>query len=139
MKNQIYAALLLLNAAAFVFFGLKWFFSTQAMAGELGIQLTSADAITDAQAIYGGLELGVGAVLAVCALHRPLQRAGLLTAALTLSGLALTRSAGILLATQAVTQATWKLLTTDILGAVLNSTAAIVAWRAGKKPVVTAS
>lgn len=128
-KNHVYAVLLLLNAAAFVFFGLKWLLSPEAMASGLGIRLTNADAVTDAQAVYGGLELGVGAFLGICALRQRLQHAGLLAATLALSGLALSRGLGIVLSAQAVTGATWQLLVTDITGSVLNATALVVAWR----------
>jgi hypothetical protein len=122
-KNPIYAVLLLLNAAAFAFFGVKWLLSPVAMAGGLGIQLTNADAITDAQAVYGGLELGVGIFLALCARRATLYQIGLLAATLALSGLGLCRGLGILLAAQHVTGATWQLLGTDLTGAVLNGVA----------------
>ena len=128
-KNLVYTGLLLLNAAAFVFFGLKWLFSPVVMATGLGIHLTNADAITDAQAVYGGLELGVGVFLVVCALKPAMQFAGLLAATLALSGLALCRGLGIVLATDHVTGATWQLLATDITGSTLNALTLIVASR----------
>jgi hypothetical protein len=125
-RHPIYAVLLLLNAAAFGFFGVKWLLAPAAMATGLGIHLTNADAITDAQAVYGGLELGVGVFLAICAIRQTFQHAGLLAATLALSGLGLCRGLGILLSSQPVTGATWQLLTTDLLGAVLNAVALIV-------------
>ena len=45
------AAILLVDAAAFALFGVKWLLSPTTMAAVLGIQLTNADAITDAQAV----------------------------------------------------------------------------------------
>lgn len=130
-KNLGYTILLLLNAAAFVFFGVKWLLSPEAMASGLGIRLTNADAITDAQAVYGGLELGVGTFLGICGLRPRLQWAGLLAATLALSGLALSRGLGIVLAVQSVTGATWQLLITDITGATLNALVLGIAWRKG--------
>ncbi len=128
-RSPVYAGLLLLNAAAFVFFGLKWLFTPVAMATGLGIQLTNADAITDAQAVYGGLELGVGIFLVVCALRPAMLFSGLLAATLALSGLGLCRGLGVVLATTHVTGATWQLLATDLTGATLNALALIVASR----------
>lgn len=128
-----YQVLLLLNAAAFVFFGIKWFFSPVAMAGGLGIQLTNADAITDAQAVYGGLELGVGVFLGIGALRPAFLHAGLLVAALALSGLALCRGLGIVLSPAHVTGATTQLLVTDLTGALLNTLALVLfSRRAGR-------
>ena len=122
-KNLPYTILLLLNAAAFAVFGVKWFLGPVAMATPLGIQLTNADAITDAQAVYGGLELGVGLFLALCARRADLHRIGLLAATLALSGLGLCRGLGVLLSAQHVTGATWQLLATDLTGATLNGLA----------------
>lgn len=81
----------------------------------------------------GGLELGVGLFLALCAARPALQTAGLLAASLALSGLALTRGAGVLLSATAVTGATWQLLTTDLIGAVLNTTVLLFALRGSRK------
>ena len=116
-----------MNAAAFLFFAIKWFFSTVAMAKALGIELTSADAITDAQAVYGGLELGAGLFLAICAARPQLTRTGVLAATLMLGGLFAMRGLGIAIASQPVTIETWKLLSTDFLGTALNG-ALFVAW-----------
>ncbi|MEO6954405.1 MAG: DUF4345 family protein [Polyangia bacterium] len=127
-----YAALLLLNAAAFVFFGIKWFLGPEAMALPLGIHLTNADAITDAQAVYGGLELGLGVFLTVCALRPTLQWAGLLAATLALLGLGTCRGLGVLLGAGHVTSATTRLLSTDLGGAVLN--AAVLAFASRRQP-----
>ena len=124
-----YATILLLNAAAFGFFGVKWLLTPVAMASGLGIHLTNADAITDAQAVYGGLELGVAVFLAICALRPALKWAGLLAATLTLAGLGTCRGLGILLTPEHVTGATTQLLATDLGGAVLNGVALLFASR----------
>lgn len=121
MKNsRAHAVILLLNAAAFGFFGLKWLFSPAAMAGPLGILLTNADAVTDAQAVYGGLELGLGIFLAYCASKPAHRQIGLLAATLALGGLGLSRLAGVAMVPGQVTGATLQLLSTDLFGAVLN-------------------
>lgn len=125
-SNRLYASLLLLNAVAFVAFAVQWFFSTQKMAGGLGIVLTNADALTDAQAVYGGLELGSAVFLTICALRPRLQVTGLLAATSMLGGLWFCRSLGIALAPTAVTGATWSLWSTDLLGVVING--AVLAW-----------
>jgi hypothetical protein len=130
--NVAYSILLLLNAAAFMFFAVKWIVTPVVMATGLGIQLTNADAITDAQAVYGGLEFGAGAFLALCALRRSMTHTGLIAATFMLSGLALARSTGILLAAEHVTGATWQLLITDAIGATLNLVALLFSIR-GKK------
>lgn len=135
-KSPVSAILLLLNAAAFAFFGVKWLLSPETMALGLGIHLTNADAITDAQAVYGGLELGVGVFLGICAVKKPMQHAGLLAATATLSGLALCRGLGIFLAHQHVTGATWQLLATDVTGATLNAIGLLLSARQRRKAAV---
>jgi hypothetical protein len=99
------------------------------MAGPLGIHLGNADAITDAQAVYGGLELGLGAFLAVCAFRPDLRWAGLIAATLTLGGLALARSIGVLMVHTPITGATRQLLATDLGGTVLNAVVLVMAAR----------
>ena len=122
MKHEKLAtAFLLLNATAFGFFGVKWLIDPMAMAGPLGIILSNADAITDAQAIYGGLELGVGVFLVCCAFNQSLRFAGLLAAMLVLSGLGLSRLVGILTVSSPITSATTQLLATDLVGIAINA------------------
>ena len=130
--SRLDAVVLLLNAVAFGAFAVQWLFTTTTMAHGLGIELTNADAITDAQAIYGGMELGAGVFLAICALRPNLQRTGLLAATLLLGGLGCCRALGIAMAATPVTVATWKLLSTDALGTVVNGVTLFIASR--RKP-----
>lgn len=119
--EKVAVTFLLLNAAAFGFFGVKWLMNPMAMAGPLGIILSNADAITDAQAIYGGLELGVAVFLVCCAFRQPLRFAGLLAATLVLTGLGLSRLVGILTVSGPITHVTTELLTTDLVGIAINA------------------
>jgi hypothetical protein len=122
MRNpRLHSVVLLLNAASFCFFGVRWFLTPHVMSQPLGIVLTNADAVTDAQAVYGGLELGVGLFLAYCATRPHLRHVGLLASTLTLTGLGLTRLIGVAMSATPVTGATTQLLATDWLGIVLNS------------------
>jgi hypothetical protein len=134
MKNEKLAVVFLcLNAAAFGFFGVKWLMDPAGMAGPLGIVLSNADALTDAQAVYGGLELGLGLYLAWCALRQPLRFGGLLAATLALAGLGLSRLAGIVAVAGPISHATTQLLATDLVGIAVNAIALVLYARSGEK------
>ncbi len=117
---------LALGAAAFMGFGVKWLLDPAAMAGPLGIVLTNGDATSDARAVYGGMELGLGLFLAYSAMSPARRTQGLAAAAMTLSGLGLSRFIGILLAHDGVGAGTYQLLATDVLGTALCAAAFFV-------------
>lgn len=113
--------IIVLSAVAFCFFGVKWLINPMGMSGPLGIVLSNADAITDAQAVYGGLELGIGMFLLYCAYRQQFRFAGLLAATLTLTGLGFSRLFGIITVLGPITRATTQLLTTDLIGIFVNA------------------
>ena len=118
--------MLWLGALAFAAFGVQWLMNPTAMAVPLGITLTNGDATSDARAVYGGMELGLGVFLAYSALAATRRTQGLAAAALTLAGLGLSRLTGILLVGSAVAAGTWQLLGTDVVGTVLCTAAFFV-------------
>ena len=91
-------ALLGLIALGFTGFGLAFILYPHQLAAPVGISLPSGTARADFMATYGGLELGVGAFLAYCAARPERVRLGLIAAGCTLSGFAVARVLGILIA-----------------------------------------
>lgn len=93
--NQL---LLWLNAVVFAGFGLVC-----ALAPALVAEMTTStipattSAMTDFRAVYGGMMIGFGVYLGLCALHEPSQRSGLLAALLVLICMAGSRSLGMLI------------------------------------------
>lgn len=118
-KSEIFPlVMLVLGAIGFALFGIKWLVNPTAMATPLGIVLTNGDATSDARAVYGGMELGLGLFLAYSAIAPSRRTQGLAAAAITLAGLGLSRSIGII-AAESVTSGTHALLATDLTGTVL--------------------
>lgn len=125
-KSEIFPlVVLVLGAIGFALFGVKWLVNPTGMATPLGIILTNGDATSDARAVYGGMELGLGLFLAYSAIAPARRTQGLAAAAITLAGLGLSRSIGIL-AAGAVTSGTYALLATDLIGTTLCATAFLV-------------
>lgn len=54
-----------LNALIYLAFGPAFYFFPQALGGLLGISLTSSTALADFRAMYGGLPLGAGLLMAM--------------------------------------------------------------------------
>lgn len=88
--------LLLVCAALFGFFGLWGLLSPEGMAATIGIKATAADGVNDLRAMYGGLELGLAAVLGWHALTEDRVSDGLVIAALTIGGLGAARGLSML-------------------------------------------
>ena len=126
LGDRIAIGLLGLGALAFAAFGIQWLIQPRVMAEPLGIALANADATSDARAVYGGLEIGIGVFLAYCALATNRRSIGLVAAMLALFGLGLARLAGILVAPEPVGGGTYQLLAMDLGGAVLFTAGAIV-------------
>ncbi len=137
MLAKVEVTVLCLTALAFAAFGVQWLVDPIAMAKALGIILTNGDATSDARAVYGGMELGLGAFQIFCAVSPARRPVGLTAAAMVLSGLGLARFTGILLADGGVSGATYQLLATDAVGAVLC--AAAVWSRSVRKKMVEGS
>ncbi len=120
--------LILVSAAIFLLFG-SWLFAVPTALEGIGIQLTSAAAITDVRAIYGGLELGLAAFLLVAQARPAWHRASLLLLACAIGGFAVGRLGGIILAGTG-SPLMWGLL------AIEAAAAAVMAWayRAASSP-----
>ena len=121
--NAFVIGTLCLGAVAFWAFGLQWLAHPVVMAQPLGIVLTNGDATSDARAVYGGMELGLGLFLIYSCWAPQRRTQGLAAGALTLLGLGSARLAGILLAPEGVSAATLQLLGTDFAGVALFAAA----------------
>ncbi len=124
-SNVFGVVVLVLAALGFAVFGVQWLIGPSAMAGPLGIVLTNGDATSDARAVYGGMELGLGLFLGISALSPARRNQGLLAATLVMGGLGSARLFGILVA-HGVSGATMQLLTTDLFGTALCAAAFFV-------------
>jgi Domain of unknown function (DUF4345) len=96
---------LALIAATYAIFGFIFLFNPSEMAAMLGVTFLSTAARTDFRAMYGGLEIGVGAFLLVCALRREFVRVGLFAGACALVAMATSRTVGLMLDGFSVIQA----------------------------------
>ena len=117
---------LALAALGFIAFGLQWLARPVVMAQPLGITLGNGDATSDARAVYGGMELGLGVFFVYCLLSARRRTLGLAGATLVMLGLGLSRLLGIVLDPHGVTGATHQLLATDLGGAALCAVALFV-------------
>jgi hypothetical protein len=79
-----------LSAVLFAAFGAAFAVAPAWMAGQVDISVASSTGRADIAAIYGGLELGLGAFLALCLWHGRL-RTGLMTAGFALAGITVVR------------------------------------------------
>lgn len=122
-------AILGLGALGFAIFGVQWLANPIAMAQPLGIVLTNGDATSDARAVYGGLEIGLGLFLAYSAWSPARRTQGLAAGALTLGGLGLARIAGVLVAPGGAGHTTDMLMITDLTGITLFTVAFLVSRR----------
>lgn len=105
--------------AALVWFALALAFLLQPaqMVAKTGIRLTNDTAISEVMAIYGGLFLGIGAMLFLTLRDVHSLRLGLWLILLTWGGLAAGRLVGVVLHPRQET-ITWWLFSTEILGAI---------------------
>lgn len=82
------------GALGFIGFGLA-FLLVPGLLGLVELAPATSTARSDVRAVYGGIELGVGAFLAACVRRPTWHRAGLTAQALTLGGAALGRVASL--------------------------------------------
>jgi len=104
----------------FTFFG-TWLFAIPSALEGIGIQLTTAEAIIDVRATYGGLELGLAAFLFIAQGRPDWHRAALLLSALCIGGFGVGRLGGILIAGES-TALMWFFLAIEVVGA------AVLVW-----------
>lgn len=116
MAPSIARILLALSAVLFAAFGAGFAVAPAWMASHVDLALTTPTARADVAAIYGGLELGLGAFLGLC-LFRNRLRTGLLAAGLALAGIALVR--GFHLAAYGGEPMLWGILASETAGAAL--------------------
>ena len=89
--------LLAFIAASYTILGFTFLYNPSEMARMLGITFVSSGARTDFRAMYGGLEIGFGAFLLICAMRREFVRVGLFASACALVAMATSRSVGLML------------------------------------------
>ena len=87
---------LITAASGFTGFGIACLVRPKRMLNRVDVRPKSARGTTELRAMYGGLELGLGAFFATAAAKDHLSRPALLAQALGLGGLAISRFAGIL-------------------------------------------
>jgi hypothetical protein len=93
----VWRLVLVIFGLAFVGFGLAFVSYPGDMAALVSIALVDRGARTDVRAIYGGMEIGIGAFLMTCALQRDFVRIGLFASACVLMAMATSRFIGLLL------------------------------------------
>ncbi|MCB9639037.1 MAG: DUF4345 family protein [Myxococcales bacterium] len=79
--------ILLLGSFVYVGIGLVFVLWPKFMGAQVAISLNSPTALADFRAVYGGLQLGVGAFLGYCACKKEMHHAGLLLACCCFGGL----------------------------------------------------
>lgn len=89
-------AALWIAAATFLFFGVAYALFPDRMTAVVGIALPSSTARADVRAVYGGLEIAIGALLAWAATKPSRLVEGLFVATVLFAGLFLGRVAGAL-------------------------------------------
>ena len=117
---QLARGILWLSAILFAAFGLAYTLAPDFMAAAAEIRLSTSTARVDFAAGYGGLQLGVGAFLAVCARRERWVHIGLLASGLALSGFGLTRAVGIALAAGPVRPVLYGALALELSGIALS-------------------
>jgi hypothetical protein len=109
-----------LGGLAFIGAGLAFALWPLPMARLVEIPLPTPTARIDFAATYGGFELGFGVFLLVCARRSPWLAAGLWAGAAALSGFALIRLQGLLVAAGPATRPIFVALALEITGAVIS-------------------
>lgn len=93
--ERFHIVLLLLAGLGFLGFGLWLCLDTAGGLAPVDIAATSAAGLIELRAFYGGLELGLGAFLLLCARHPHWRSAGLALTLLANGGIGAMRLAGI--------------------------------------------
>ena len=117
-------AILWLTAAGFLGFGLAFALWPAPMITYIDIQLPTATARADFAATYGGLELGIGIFLMVCANRADWLEPGLWAATAALAGFAVVRLISVIFASNPVNSVIYGALAIEITGTLANLWAA---------------
>jgi hypothetical protein len=83
-----------LNAAMWIGYGLYCFVVPGSLAEGAGVAFTNATGSTELRAMYGGLQVGIGALAAAALVRRDLVRPALVALAFLAGGLFLARISG---------------------------------------------
>lgn len=118
--------LVVVTGLIFLFFG-GWLICLPTALEGIGISLTTAEAVIDVRATYGGLELGLALFFFIAQGKPHWHRSALLLAALSIGGFGFGRLAGILLAGES-TPLMWLLLAIEVLGV------AVMTWAYREAP-----
>ncbi|MBC7541553.1 MAG: DUF4345 family protein [Candidatus Sericytochromatia bacterium] len=112
--------LLMLNSLVFGVFGLLFLIWPAGMAATVGLAAANPTGIIDIRATYGGLELGISALLGYCAISIGGTAFGLLAATCAFTGFAGGRLIGII-ANGGAVGLIWGILACDVLLVALNA------------------
>lgn len=85
------------SALAWLPYGIFCLFQPSFLQQAAGLVGSSATAVTDIRAMYGGLEAGIGALCAFALIRSSLERPALIMLGFICSGIALARSIGLVL------------------------------------------
>lgn len=121
--------LIVVSASIFLYFG-GWLLCIPTALEGIGIELTTAEAVIDVRATYGGLELGLSLFLFIAQGRPHWHRGALLLSALAIGGFGFGRLSGILLAGEA-TPLMWFFLAIEVLAAGVMTWA----YRAAREPL----
>jgi hypothetical protein len=112
-------AILWLNSILFAFFGAASVLAPNFIAALADINLPTKTARIDFAATYGGFELGMATFLAFCTQRHDRVRLGLLATAFCITGFALARGIGIILAKGEVRLILYLVLALELSGLTL--------------------
>ena len=96
MKEKTVPLYVMLVGLLFAGFGFAYLFFPILLIEQSGMKIPTPGAKADALAMYGGLQIGFGIFLMICAKAKHLQLAGLLSIVLIFGGIAIGRTLGVI-------------------------------------------
>ena len=117
--------LLAFIALTYTVFGFVFLFYPSEMAAIVGSAFPTTRPRTDFRAMYGGLEIGIGVFLLICAMRREFVRVGLFASACALVAMATSRSVGLMLDGMSFLQAA--IATSEWVGGIAATWGAVMA------------
>ena len=112
---------LIVSGLAWCGFGI-WLWLFPETIGGVGLHVEGATGRVEVRAVYGGLELGLGAFLLWTAAHPSRYRVGLVAALFFVSGIAIGRASGIALEGFVAREAIWLFLSIEVVAALVTAT-----------------